>query len=124
MAFFEFPPSSIVLASTPFRIEKEWRFVVADKQLVTGCQYKLGDQMRLAAQIDPQAYDLAGAIAVRGYQPDPVWIIDICQTDDGKYHLLEIGGFSFADLYLCDKVAIVNAVSAAAISQWRQSASK
>jgi hypothetical protein len=25
--------------------------------------------------------------------------MDICKTADGSYHLLEIGGFSFSDLY-------------------------
>ncbi|MEM7317124.1 MAG: hypothetical protein AAF497_28655, partial [Planctomycetota bacterium] len=58
-------------------------------------------------------------IASMGYSPDPVWIIDICQTSDGEYHLLEIGGFSFADLYSCDKTDIVAAVSAVALSLWQ-----
>jgi hypothetical protein len=124
MAFYEFPPRSLVLASAPFRIEKEWRFVVAEKEIVAGCQYKHADQMSLAAGFDPQARDLAAVIAAQDYQPDPVWIVDICQTTDGQYHLLEIGGFSFADLYLCDKAAIAKAVSAAATAEWQRSASK
>lgn len=45
--------------------------------------------------------------------------MDVCQTDDNRLHLLEIGGFSFADLYVCDKRAIAEAVSAAAAAQWQ-----
>jgi hypothetical protein len=46
--------------------------------------------------------------------------MDICKTSDGAYHLLEIGGFSFADLYTCDKNAIVAEVSNAARAQWQR----
>ncbi len=37
---------------------------------------------------------------------------------DGTYHLLEIGGFSFADLYACDMKKLVSAVSVAAQTVW------
>ena len=50
------------------------------------------------------------ALAV-GYVPDPVWVMDICKTTDGEYHLLEIGVFSFANLYKCNKDSVVTAVS-------------
>ena len=46
--------------------------------------------------------------------------MDICKTSDGNYHLLEIGGFSFADLYACDMKTVVSAVSAAAQSVWEK----
>ena len=70
-------------------------------------------------EIDSEAQKLAAEIASGEYSPDPVWIIDICQSSDGDYRLLEIGGFSFADLYACNKSDIVNAVSAVALSQWQ-----
>jgi len=40
--------------------------------------------------------------------------MDICKTADNSYHLLEIGGFSFSDLYACNMSDVVAAVSAAA----------
>jgi len=61
------------------------------------------------------AFKLAGKIALSGIGPDLIWIIDICQTDEGEFYMLEIGGFSFSDLYATDKTAIVRATSAAAI---------
>jgi len=78
--------------------------------------------MNVGWLIDGDAKQRAQTIASCGYSPDPVWIIDICQTSDGEYHLLEIGGFSFADLYACDKSDIVNAVSNVALNQWRNDA--
>jgi hypothetical protein len=64
--------------------------------------------------------EFAAAIAASDYQPDPVWIMDICRTAGGSIHLLEIGGFSFANLYACDKGAIVAAVSQAALEEWQR----
>jgi hypothetical protein len=111
MAFYEFPIESLVVVSSPREIEAEWRFVVADQVVVAGSQYKLNHAKHLTADVDRTAKQLAEKVAAAGYAPDPVWILDICRTTDGEHHLLEIGAFSFADLYQCDKDAVVKAVS-------------
>lgn len=121
MAFYEFPPNSIVVVSSPQEIEAEWRFVVAQRQVVAGTQYKSGGGLESQPTYDNEALTLASKIAASEFQPDPVWVMDICRTTDGAYHLLEIGGFSFADLYACDKKAVVAAVSKAAIAEWKRS---
>jgi hypothetical protein len=120
MGFYEFPPNSLVVVSSPRDILAEWRFVVANAKVVAGCQYKNGPDLDLRPQYDENAFGLAEAIASMGYQPDPAWVMDICQTADGGYHLLEIGGFSFADLYACNKADVVAAVSAAARDVWEK----
>lgn len=114
MAFYDFPIESLVVASSPKEIEAEWRFVVANQVVVAGSQYKDGDQMTATPCRDEGARAHAEEIVSIGYAPDPVWILDICRTQDGGYHLLEIGGFSFSNLYGCDKDAVVEAVSVAA----------
>ena len=38
---------------------------------------------------DSLALKFAPSVATAGYQPDPVWVLDICLTADGGYHLLE-----------------------------------
>jgi len=50
--------------------------------------------------------------------------MDICQTSDGDYHLLEIGDFSFSDLYACNMPDIVRAVSAVAEEVWEKADSE
>jgi hypothetical protein len=122
MNFYEFPANSIVVVSAPKVIEKEWRFIVADKQVVTGCQYKSGGAMLMATGYDDGAYGLAKEIASGPFEPDAVWVMDICRTREDGFFLLEIGGFSFADLYACDKPRLVKAVSASALRLWRQEA--
>lgn len=121
MAFYEFPRNSLVLVSSPKEVVTEWRFVIADRQVVTGSEYKHNGTFVAKADYDQRAHDLAATIASCDYQPDPVWVLDICKTADGSYRLLEIGGFSFADLYATDKKAVVAAVSATAIRIWNQS---
>lgn len=119
MGFYEFPNESIVVISSPKKIVREWRFVVANKIVVAGCLYCENGEFGPRPEIDTDAQSLASQIAMNPYSPDPVWIVDICETADGKYHLLEIGCFSFADLYACSKSDIVNAVSAVALTQWQ-----
>ena len=121
MGFYEFPERSMVAVSSPKSILAEWRFVVADGIVVAGSQYKAGDEFDSQATYDQAAFDLAQTIASQGYQPDPAWILDVCKTSDDKFHLLEIGGFSFSDLYACDKHDVVKAVSKVAKITWELS---
>ncbi len=115
MAFYEFPVESLVVVSSPKSIKAEWRFVVAEQSVVAGSQYKTEGAFVLSPDVDPRAQRLAEDILATGYAPDPVWVMDICQTTDEKFHLLEIGAFSFANLYACEKNSVVNAVSQVAL---------
>ena len=123
MGFYEFAIESIVVVSSPKHIVQEWRFVVAAGKVVAGCLYQTESEQTYDPKYDPAAFELASEIASQGYEPDPVWIVDICKTSDGDYRMLEIGGFSFSDLYACNKNDIVAAVSDVAESVWRQSRS-
>lgn len=118
MGFYDFPRNSLVVVSSPQKIVAEWRFVVADESVVAGSEYTRDGVFDPKPVYDKKAYELAVAISSGGYQPDPVWVMDICQTSDGSYHLLEIGGFSFADLYATDKRAVVSSVSSVASRLW------
>jgi hypothetical protein len=120
MSFYEFPASSLVVVSPPQEIAVEWRFVVAGKSVVAGSQYKRDGMPAVSTTVDARAHSLAQTIAAESFEPDPVWIIDICQTTDGAFHLLEIGAFSFADLYACDRRVVVREVSQAAVELWQQ----
>jgi len=118
MSFYEFSKESLVVVSAPRDITAEWRFVVVNRKVVAGCQYKRNGKIDSNSHYDPTAFALAAKVASSDYQPDLAWVMDICQTADGEFHLLEIGGFSFADLYSCDKAAVVAAVSEAAHTFW------
>lgn len=114
MGFYEFPADSPVVVSSPKSIEREWRFVIADGRVVTGCEYKEGEVFSARPAVAGPAVALAEAVLQTGFEPDPVWVLDVCATAEGDFRLMEIGGFSFANLYACDKRAVVSAVSAVA----------
>lgn len=120
-AVYEFPEESIVVISSPKTIVNEWRFVVAAGEVVAGCLYQCGTDKAFDSNYDPAAFQLASEIAALGYEPDPVWVVDICETSDGEYRMLEIGGFSFSDLYACNKLDVVVAVSNVAKLVWQGS---
>lgn len=111
LAFYEFPIESLVVVSSPKAIEAEWRFIVAGQRVVAGSQYKRGTEQALSADVPTEVRRFADEVAASGYIPDPVWVMDLCRTTDGADHLLEIGSFSFANLYACDNDAVVRAVS-------------
>jgi hypothetical protein len=114
MGFYDFPRESLVVVSSPKPIRREWRLVIADGQIVAGSQYKEADQNVHRPGVEPEVEAFGQGVLSVSYAPDPVWVMDICQTEDSQCHLLEIGGFSFASLYACDKNAVVRAVSAVA----------
>ena len=115
MGFYDFPQNELVVVSSPKKILKEWRFVIAAGKVVTGCLYQDEDKQVYRAEYDPAAFELASKIGAQGYQPDPAWIIDICKTSEGEYKMLEIGGFSFSNLYACDLRKVVREVSKVAM---------
>lgn len=112
-------PHDLVIAAPPRMVMNEWRFVVADKEVITGSQYKFMQQSILRKNEDENAFNLAQEIAREDFQPAPVWIIDICQTKTGNYYLLEVGCFSCAGLYACDLAVIVDKVSKTALKEWK-----
>lgn len=121
MGFYEFPAETLVVVCEPQAVIAEWRFVVAGGELVSGSLYAQQGERTLSPAKDSNAIELAATIARHPFQPEPVWILDICKSDDNQYHLLEIGCFSFADLYACDKREVVRAVSAAAEKMYSSS---
>lgn len=116
MAFYDFPHASPVVVSSPKGIRGEWRVVVAGREPVAASHNVDQGQKISAPCHSAELFDFAQSILDSGYAPDPVWIMDICQTDDHSLHLLEIGMFSCSNLYGCDKDLVVKAVSRAAQS--------
>lgn len=120
-------PESIVILSSPKVITKEWRFVASYGEIVTGSLYRhrigpIGSGKYREVTVDPEdvkAQELALEIAGEHYDPDPMYVIDICKTKDNQFHLLEIGSFSCAGLYDCNIEKIVTHATSVAIKEWK-----
>lgn len=119
---------SILIIAAPKPLSREWRFVATKKEIVTGSLYKervgpiySGKYREVCISEDYKdalAFEKACSVLKEGYTPDPLFVIDICEDTNGKFHLLEIGSFSCAGLYSCNLKKIVAAANQAAIEEW------
>lgn len=109
----------LVLVAEPVNIKYEWRFVVVESKVVTGSQYRK-EGLAIQSEYYPQeALNLANEIAKINITTDSAWIIDICQLDNGDFKLMEVGCFSCAGLYKCNRNIVAKMVSEAALKQWK-----
>lgn len=103
-------PTDMLLVAKPLgyenRVIHEWRFIAADGEIITGSHYSESDY---TSEIPKEALELAIKTA-KVYQPDPMYTVDICQTADGKYYVMELNSFSCAGLYGCDFNIVVKKI--------------
>ena len=109
---------SMIVISTPKNILNEWRFVVAEKEVITGCQYEKSGELNFQEGYSNKAKNLAETIAKEEFEPDPMYVIDICEGSDNNMYLLEINSFSCSGLYACELKPIVKKASEIAYKEW------
>jgi hypothetical protein len=91
------------------QIQREWRTVVADGQVITGCAYTT--ERRGAEEALPEPVrEIAEHVARGDWQPAAIYIVDVAEVDN-QLRVLELNPFSGADLYRCDPHAVVAAVA-------------
>ncbi len=107
--------NSLVVVSSPKVIKREYRFVIAEGECLTGSQYKDAGSAEIIAGFDNRAVALAEEIASviekAGFMRDPMYTIDVCEDSDGDHHLMEINCFCCAGLYAADLAAVVSCAS-------------
>jgi len=102
----------LVIVSTPKTIQGEWRYVCTyNKEIIAQSTYQYQGKRTSIPFAPPQATELVHKILNKGYFPDPVFTIDVCQDIDGNFWMLEFNSFSSAGLYACDKNLIAKKVS-------------
>jgi hypothetical protein len=118
-------PHELCVVSYPCNIDREWRFIVADGQVITGSQYK--DHVSAEIQnIIPSDYEanrawkFAQKIADEKYDPDPMYTIDICICHGNMFYLVEINNFCCSGLYACDLPKIVAKASEIATKEFNE----
>lgn len=109
---FYYDDASLPVIASPARpVEREWRLVVAGGRVVAGCEYR--DREGATPGAPDEVYALARRVAGLPWQPDPIYVLDICSAE-GALHVLELNSFSCSDLYACDADAVVEAASVVA----------
>ena len=97
-------------------VGREWRFVVVKDRVVAGSGYDADTRSAAGSSDQGGPFSLAEEIASSIVAPAPVYVLDICQVGDG-FRLMELNPFGGADLYDCDAVAIVAAISDYALTE-------
>jgi hypothetical protein len=112
--FYKPSPDCLAVVARPQTIHAEWRFVIGRRNVITGSQYRRNGVEELAVSYPDDAATFATAVAnANAFDPHPVYVMDVCQTNDG-YRLIELGSVCCASLYACDLGKVVAAVTEAA----------
>lgn len=107
----------LIVISSPKKIEKEWRVVVADRKIVTSSLYKQDGFICEKEGCDDGVIDVVSSILSEEWQPENVYVLDICLCDK-SYSLLEINSFSCSGLYHCDAKKVIEKISICAKKEW------
>jgi len=101
-----------VVVAPAIEIGAEWRFVVAAGRIVTGSGYT-AEGRSASESVPPEhaAWLCAADVVAELDDPEPVFIVDVAELH-GEMRVLELNPFSGADLYNCNRQAVVDAVHA------------
>jgi hypothetical protein len=114
---YEIPDDAQIVVARPLRIGGEWRFVICRGEVIAGSMYKENGRPSSQPGFTAEAREVAEKIAKHSWQPDSVYVADVCSCGDGHF-LLECGPFNGAGLYKCDLEPIVEKISVQAILEW------
>lgn len=89
-----------IQVSTPKNIQKEIRFWVINGKIITGSQYRLGNDTIYHTYFDEEAQIFAQKM-VDLYQIAECFVIDVCLTDD-VWKVVECNCINAAGFYLCN----------------------
>lgn len=119
VGYGQIEPHELVVVADPINLVQEWRLICAEGEIITGSSYKK-DNLVGSEQGFPQEVQDIAEKAASLYNPDRVWCIDVGKTKGGRYCIVEVGCFSCAGLYACDREIIVKRVSKIAWDEWRE----
>jgi hypothetical protein len=112
---FYYDDESLPIVAAPVqKVGTEWRYVVVEGHVVAGSAYEPAGRSARADDPSGEPWSLASRIAGTLAAPEATYVMDICDSDAGL-RLLELNPFSGADLYACDRDAVVAAVSKCAL---------
>lgn len=112
-------PNMLVVAAPAKSIAAEWRAIVAGGQILCASQYRQFDKPYYQAGMPDLVRQVAEAAAQQQWQPDSIWVLDLCCSNNLTY-VLEINFLSGSALYQCDLSLVVKEASEVAWQQWTQ----
>jgi hypothetical protein len=108
---------SLCVIASAKNIDAEFRYIIANKEVITGSEYRWDNILDVRKDTLPICDELAKYVAKMEWQPDIVYVLDIAYSDK-KAKIIELNAFSSSGLYACNTYKIVEAVSIAALKEF------
>lgn len=108
---------TMVLVNPGIDIQGEFRFVIADHQVIAGSEYRWDGKLDVRRDWPEECWNLASRVAASDWQVDIAYTCDVALTEEGP-KIVELNGFSCAGLYACDLTKVVLGVSKAALREF------
>lgn len=102
-----------VVLATVKPLEREWRLFLVDEKVVTGSQYRRGEERELDNALAADLIAFAEARA-QTWSPDRAFVMDIAKLADGSYKIVELNGINSCGFYAADVTRFVESLSALA----------
>lgn len=99
-----------VVISKPKTIGCEWRLVIVDGKIAAHSVYRQYGMVKPEIWLPKEAEHFANK-SISIYSPLDVYVLDICQIEDGSYKVLEMNTFNSAGLYACDVNKVMSTVT-------------
>ena len=103
-----FNENTLIQVSTVKEIHKEIRFWVVGGKIITGSQYRLGNQTIYDEYFEDEARDFAQSM-VDKFQLGEAFVIDVCLTDQ-SWKVVECGCINCAGFYKSDLQKVIIAL--------------
>jgi len=110
--------TTLCVIATPKNIKAEFRYVICEKEVITGSEYRWDDVLDVRRDTHPVCDAMANKIAKADWQADTVYVCDVALLHDDTAKVIELNAFSSSGLYACDTYKIVEAVSRAAMKEY------
>lgn len=108
-----------VVVAPESEIEAEWRAIIAEGQVLSASQYRQSGKPCYKPGMPANVQALAEVVAQCEWQPDPIWVLDLCWVRGAAY-ILEINFWSCSAFYQCNLHPIVKAAASAAQRKWEE----
>lgn len=112
-------PHDMCLIAKAKSILGEYRFVVCNREVITGSQYRWDGKLDVRIDVHDEAWEFVDKyVAKASWQLDSCYVVDIFLGEDGP-KIGEFNSFASSGLYNCDMDKIVSAVCNTAEEEWR-----
>jgi hypothetical protein len=105
--------SQLVIVASAKPIAAEYRVLVVDGKCVAASRYMVNHELYMSALVPHGVMEYVDDLLKDGVADNfpAVFIIDVAESAEGDYKILEVNGFNCSELYMMDYSKVVEAVS-------------